>query len=159
MSNKELLDNIKKLRELTGVGFKDCKLALDESKGNIEKSKAIDLPKNKSMSLIKILKKIFPNHKDWENEKTGHPSVMMISDNKELIKIAQPLIDNKRITLVKDPNKLYLRERRDIDKLIITEMEKMSWSDETSIMQKFDVQGRKKKLVTYWLYYPVEDEQ
>ena len=25
MSNKDLLDNIKKLRELTGVGFKDCK--------------------------------------------------------------------------------------------------------------------------------------
>ena len=38
MSNKDLLDNIKKLRELTGVGFKDCKLALDENKGNIEKS-------------------------------------------------------------------------------------------------------------------------
>ena len=38
MSNKDILDNIKKLRELTGVGFKDCKLALDESKGDIEKS-------------------------------------------------------------------------------------------------------------------------
>ncbi len=38
MSNKDLLDNIKKLRELTGVGFKDCKVALDESSGDIEKS-------------------------------------------------------------------------------------------------------------------------
>ena len=38
MSNKDLLDNIKKLREMTGVGFKDCKLALDDSNGNIEKS-------------------------------------------------------------------------------------------------------------------------
>ena len=38
MSNKDLLDNIKKLREITGVGFKDCKLALDENKGDIEKS-------------------------------------------------------------------------------------------------------------------------
>ena len=38
MSKKDLLDNIKKLRELTGVGFKDCKLALDESNNNIEKS-------------------------------------------------------------------------------------------------------------------------
>ena len=38
MSNKDLLDNIKKLRELTGVGFKDCKIAIDESKGDIEKS-------------------------------------------------------------------------------------------------------------------------
>ena len=38
MSNKDLLDNIKKLREMTGVGFKDCKIALDETNGNIEKS-------------------------------------------------------------------------------------------------------------------------
>ena len=38
MSNKDLLDNIKKLRELTGVGFKDCKSALDESNGDIDKS-------------------------------------------------------------------------------------------------------------------------
>ena len=38
MSNKDLLDNIKKLRELTGVGFKDCKVALDENNGDIEKS-------------------------------------------------------------------------------------------------------------------------
>ena len=38
MSNKDLLENIKKLREMTGVGFKDCKIALDESKGDIDKS-------------------------------------------------------------------------------------------------------------------------
>ena len=38
MSNKDLLDNIKKLREMTGVGFKDCKVALDETKGDIERS-------------------------------------------------------------------------------------------------------------------------
>ena len=38
MSDKNLLDNIKKLRELTGVGFKDCKIALDENNGDIEKS-------------------------------------------------------------------------------------------------------------------------
>ena len=38
MSDKNLLDNIKKLREMTGVGFKDCKLALDENKGDINKS-------------------------------------------------------------------------------------------------------------------------
>ncbi len=38
MSNKDLLDSIKKLRELTGVGFKDCKIALEETKGDLEKS-------------------------------------------------------------------------------------------------------------------------
>jgi elongation factor Ts len=38
MSNKDLLDNIKKLREMTGVGFKDCKIALDETSGDIDQS-------------------------------------------------------------------------------------------------------------------------
>ena len=38
MSDKQLLDNIKKLRELTGVGFKDCKIAIDECNGDLEKS-------------------------------------------------------------------------------------------------------------------------
>ena len=37
MSNKDLLDNIKTKRD-DRVGFKDCKVALDESKGDIEKS-------------------------------------------------------------------------------------------------------------------------
>ena len=38
MSSKDLLESVKKLRELTGVGFKDCKLAIDESSGDIEKA-------------------------------------------------------------------------------------------------------------------------
>ncbi len=38
MSNKDLLNNVKKLRELTGVGFKDCKIAIEENNGDIEKS-------------------------------------------------------------------------------------------------------------------------
>ena len=38
MSSENPLEKIKKLREITGVGFKDCKIALDESKGDIEKS-------------------------------------------------------------------------------------------------------------------------
>ncbi len=38
MSNKNVLENVKKLRELTGVGFKDCKLAIEENNGDLEKS-------------------------------------------------------------------------------------------------------------------------
>ena len=36
--SKNIMENIKKLRELTGVGFKDCKSALDETQGDIEKA-------------------------------------------------------------------------------------------------------------------------
>lgn len=38
MSPNNMLDKVKKLRELTGVGFRDCKNAIDENKGDIEKS-------------------------------------------------------------------------------------------------------------------------
>ena len=38
MSSKDLLESVKKLREITGVGFKDCKLAVDETNGDIEKA-------------------------------------------------------------------------------------------------------------------------
>jgi elongation factor Ts len=38
MSSENILDKVKKLRELTGVGFKDCKNAIDNSNGDLEKS-------------------------------------------------------------------------------------------------------------------------
>ena len=38
MSSEDLLVKIKKLREITGVGFKDCKNAIDEAGGDIDKS-------------------------------------------------------------------------------------------------------------------------
>ena len=38
MSLDNLLAKVKQLRDITGVGFKDCKSAIDETKGDIEKS-------------------------------------------------------------------------------------------------------------------------
>jgi len=38
MSSGDTLQKVKKLREITGVGFKDCKNAIDENKGDIDKS-------------------------------------------------------------------------------------------------------------------------
>ena len=38
MNSNNILEQVKKLREITGVGFKDCKNALDENNGDIEKS-------------------------------------------------------------------------------------------------------------------------
>jgi len=48
MSQDNLLEKVKKLREITGVGFKDCKSAIDESKGDIEK--AIELLRKKGIA-------------------------------------------------------------------------------------------------------------
>ena len=48
MSSDHIFDKVKKLRELTGVGFKDCKSAIDETKGDIEKS--IELLRKKGIA-------------------------------------------------------------------------------------------------------------
>ena len=38
MPNNNVLEKVKKLRELTGVGFNDCKNAVEENNGDIDKS-------------------------------------------------------------------------------------------------------------------------
>ena len=48
MSSDNLLKKVKQLREMTGVGFKDCKSAIEESKGDIEKS--IELLRKKGIA-------------------------------------------------------------------------------------------------------------
>jgi elongation factor Ts len=46
--SKDLIESVKKLREITGVGFKDCKAAIDETGGDIEKS--IELLRKKGIA-------------------------------------------------------------------------------------------------------------
>ncbi len=48
MSSEHLLKKVKQLREITGVGFNDCKSAIDETKGDIEKS--IELLRKKGIA-------------------------------------------------------------------------------------------------------------
>ena len=48
MSSEKLLEKVKQLREITGVGFKDCKNAIDETNGDIEKS--IELLRKKGIA-------------------------------------------------------------------------------------------------------------
>ena len=56
MSSKSEIEKIKQLREITGVGFKDCKAAIDETKGDIYK--AIDQwVINRNMSYKDLTKK------------------------------------------------------------------------------------------------------
>ena len=100
MSNKELLDNIKKLRELTGVGFKDCKMALDESKGNIEKS--IEFLRKKGIA--KASKKMSRTASEGlalVNESQGQISLIevnsetdFVAKNEDYIELAQSLADH-----------------------------------------------------------------
>ena len=84
MSNKDLLNNIKKLREITGVGFKDCKVALDENKGDIEKS--IEFLRKKGIA--KASKKMDRTAADGlvlAYEKNGEISIIEINSETDFV--------------------------------------------------------------------------
>jgi len=99
MSNQDPLENIKKLRELTGVGFKDCKVALDETQGDIEKS--IEFLRKKGIA--KASKKMNRNASEGlalVKEKQGDISLIEINSetdfvakNQDFIKFCKELSD------------------------------------------------------------------
>ena len=116
MSNKELLDNIKKLREVTGVGFKDCKLALDESNGDIEKS--IEFLRKKGIA--KASKKM---------SRTASEGLALVKDNNGEISILEInsetdfVAKNKDfISFCKEVSDINFEIKADLNKLNISKM-------------------------------------
>ena len=83
-SNKDILDNIKKLRELTGVGFKDCKAALDESNGDIEKS--IEFLRKKGIA--KASKKM---------SRTASEGLVLVKENQGEISIIEDQVNPRQV--------------------------------------------------------------
>ena len=116
MSNKDLLDNIKKLREMTGVGFKDCKLALDESKGNIEKS--IEFLRKKGIA--KASKKMSRTASEGlalVKEKEGKISIIEINSETDFVAKNQDFID-----FCKELSEINFITKSDLNKLNETKM-------------------------------------
>ncbi len=111
MSNKELLNNIKKLRELTGVGFKDCKLAIDANGGDIEKS--IEFLRKKGIA--KASKKMSRTASEGLaliNEKGGEVSLIEINSETDFV------AKNKDfISFCKEISEICFQEKADIEKI------------------------------------------
>mgnify|MGYP001436434114 CR=1 FL=1 len=111
MSNKDLLDNIKKLREMTGVGFKDCKLALDNTKGDIEK--AIEFLRKKGIA--KASKKMSRTASEGlalVKESNGEISIIEINSETDFV------AKNKDfISFCKELSEINFLTRGDINKL------------------------------------------
>ena len=110
MTNSSL-DNIKKLRELTGVGFKDCKIAIDENNGDIEKS--IEYLRKKGIA--KASKKMGRTAADGlvvlsKNDK----EISIVEINSETDFVAK---NNEFINFCKEISDLNLKNKGDIKKL------------------------------------------
>jgi len=111
MSDKDTLNNIKKLRELTGVGFKDCKAALDETKGNLEKS--VEYLRKKGIA--KASKKMSRTASEGlvlVNENEGN--IALIEINSETDFVAK---NKDFISFCKELSKLNYENKGDIKKL------------------------------------------
>ena len=116
MSNKNLLDNVKKLRELTGVGFKDCKIAIEENKGDIQKS--IEFLRKKGIA--KASKKMDRNASEGLvslSEKNGEVSIIEINSETDFV------AKNKEfISFCKEVSEINLVSKGDLEKIKNTKM-------------------------------------
>ena len=117
MSNKELLDSIKKLREMTGVGFNDCKRALDETKGDLEKS--IEFLRKKGIA--KASKKMSRTASEGlalVKENNGHISLIEINSETDFVAKNKDFVD-----FCKELSEINFAVKGDLEKLNKTKME------------------------------------
>ena len=136
MSSKDLLESVKKLREVTGVGFKDCKLAIDESNGDIEK--AIDFLRKKGIA--KASNKM--NRTAAEglcllHEKDGKISLIEINSETDFVAKNEVFI-----TFCKEVSKINFENKSDLSKVVKANM-KNNLSVETSLTDLIAKMGEK----------------
>ena len=117
MPNESVLEKVKKLRELTGVGFKDCKLAIDESNGDIDKS-------------VEFLRKKGIAKANKKMERVAADGLISICENENKFSIVEInsetdfVAKNKEfIKFVEEISKLALLSHGQIDKVLNLKME------------------------------------
>jgi len=127
MFNKQNLENIKKLREITGVGFKDCKLAIDENNGDINKS--IEYLRKKGIAKAsKKMSRIAADGLVLIYEKNGMISAIEINSETDFV------AKNKEfIAFCKEISEINFKTQGDIKKINYSIMENKKTVEETLV--------------------------
>ena len=116
MSSDILLKKVKQLREITGVGFKDCKNAIDETKGDVEKS--IELLRKKGIAKAsKRMERVASEGLVCISEKDNKFS--MIEINSETDFVAK---NNEFINFGEEISELALKNLGNMKDILISEM-------------------------------------
>ena len=116
MSSDNLLIKVKQLREITGVGFNDCKNAIDETKGDIEKS--IELLRKKGIAKAsKRMGRVAAEGLVCIYEQGN--SFSMIEINSETDFVAK---NNDFISFAEEVSKLALTKAGKMNDILISEM-------------------------------------
>ena len=127
MSDKKILENIKKLREITGVGFSDCKLAITENNGDIDKSIEFLRKKgiakaSKKMSRVAADGLVLLNQKD--------SSISVIEVNSETDFVAK---NKEFISFCKEISSLNFQNKADLNLLKSSKMKNGKTVDENLV--------------------------
>ncbi len=127
MVKENSLENVKKLREITGVGFKDCKIALDENNNDIEKS--VEYLRKKGIA--KASKKMSRTAADGLvliNEKNNMISAIEINSETDFV------AKNKDfISFCKEISEINFNNKGDLDKIKSSIMKNKKTVDESLI--------------------------
>ena len=117
MTNKDILNNVKKLRELTGVGFKDCKIAIEENGGDIQKS--VEFLRKKGIA--KASKKMGRNASEGltlVHNEAGEVAVIEINSETDFVAKNKDFIN-----FCKEISKINFKVHGDIEKIKSFKME------------------------------------
>ncbi len=127
MSNKQNLENIKKLREITGVGFKDCKLAIDENNGNIEKS--VEYLRKKGIAKAsKKMGRVAADGLILISEKNNYISAIEINSETDFV------AKNKEfVSFCKEVSEINFENKGDLKKIKSSKMKNKKTVDESVI--------------------------
>jgi len=149
MSDKKNLESIKKLREITGVGFSDCKLAIDENDGDIDKS--IEYLRKKGIAKAsKKMSRVAADGLVLLSEKDGNISVVevnsetdFVAKNKDFISFTKEVSD---LNLICEGNleklkKSKMKNGKSVDENLISLISKIGEKITIRRSQYFDNSG------------------
>jgi len=116
MSSDNTLKKVKELREITGVGFKDCKIAIDENNGDIEKS--IEFLRKKGISKAnKKMERVATEGLVCIEEKDNNFSIIEISSETDFV-----AKNNEFIKFAEEISNLTLNKSGILDDILVSEM-------------------------------------
>ena len=116
MSQSNTLDKVKKLRELTGVGFKDCKNAIDETNGDIDKS--IDFLRKKGIAKAnKKMERVAADGLVCISEKENQISIVEVNSETDFV-----AKNNEFIKFVEEVSNLALSNSGKMEDLLNSRM-------------------------------------
>ena len=117
MSQDNTLDKVKRLRELTGVGFKDCKNAIDETNGDIEK--AIEFLRKKGIAKAnKKMERVAADGLISIREEKNKFSIIEVNSETDFV-----AKNNEFIKFVEEISKLALLNSGKMNDILVAKME------------------------------------